>query len=595
MTLATRRFSPLVRITAACALSLMLIPASGCKRTRSHIAGFFSRFHHRKSISQPNAPDYAGDIQDLVADSQLSTLKWPNYSDYQPYVQTFYDDRNFELAWTRDGKPTAPAVAFIQAFAAAGAKGLNPEDYDASRWAARVQELKTNPDDAIPNFDAAMTVCVMRFISDLRVGRVNPQHFNFDINVQEKKYDLAEFLSDNAVDATDVPRLIATVEPNSEQYRKTEQALAHYLDLAKQQQQQNAPPLPTVAKAISPGEPYPAAAQLLTRLQLEGDASNSTASPGIYTDAIGAAVKSYQHRHGLTEDGKLTPQTIASLNVPLTERVIQLQDSLERWRWLPDEYLNAPLMVNLPEFVLRGYTPDHHVEFTMKVVVGQQLHEHNTPVFAHMMKYLIFRPYWNVPTDIARKELVPHMAKDHGYLAAKNFEVTDSKGNVLTNYTAQQVAQGGVLVREKPGPKNSLGLVKFIFPNTYDVYLHSTPALELFTRSRRDFSHGCVRVQEPAKLATWVLQNQQDKGELWNQQKVEDTMNKGPDNHTVVLNKPIPIVIFYVTGIAAEDGHTHFFDDLYGYDAQMQAVLAKGPPYPTAPQSVKKTTPGDTD
>ena len=173
--------------------------------------------------------------------------------------------------------------------------------------------------------------------------------------------------------------------------------------------------------------------------------------------------------------------------------------------------------------------------------------------------------------------------------------MTDSKGNVLTNYTAQQVAQGGVLVREKPGPKNSLGLVKFIFPNTYDVYLHSTPAPELFTHSRRDFSHGCVRVQEPAKLATWVLQNQQDKGDDWDMQKVDAAMKSGPDNRTVSLKKPIPIVIFYVTGIAAEDGHIHFFDDIYGYDAQMQAVLAKGPPYPTAPQSVKKTASGDTD
>jgi len=598
MTLAARRSTPLIRIATACMLTLVLLSTTGCRRTRSHIAGFFSRFHHRKSISQPNAPDYAGDIQDLIATPQLDTLKWPNFSDYQNAVQTFYADRNFELAWTRDGKPTAAATGFLQAFSNAGAKGLNPEDYDASRWPARLAEIKTNPDDAIPGFDVAMTVCVMRFISDLRVGRVNPQHFNFDINVQEKKYDLAEFLSDHAVDATDVPQLLTTVEPNSDQYRRTEAALAHYLDLAQQQQQQNAAPLPTVTKPLSPGDPYPAAAQLLSRLQLEGDAKSTSPIPAaaIYTQSLSDAVKFYQHRHGLTEDGKLTPQTIASLNVPLTQRVIQLQDALERWRWLPDEYLNAPLQVNLPEFVLRGYSPTHQLDFTMRVVVGQQLHEHNTPVFTNTMKYLIFRPYWNVPVDIARKELVPHMLKDKNYLAAKNFEVTDSKGNVLTSYTPEQVAHGAVLVREKPGPKNSLGLVKFIFPNTYDVYLHSTPAPELFTRSRRDFSHGCVRVQEPDKLAVWVLQNQQDKGSAWDLDKVHAAFNDAArNNYTVSLKQPIPIVIFYVTGIAAEDGHTHFFDDLYGYDAQMQAVLAKGPPYPVAPESVKKTNPGDTD
>ena len=148
----------------------------------------------------------------------------------------------------------------------------------------------------------------------------------------------------------------------------------------------------------------------------------------------------------------------------------------------------------------------------MKVVVGKMLGEHATPVFTHMMRYLIFRPYWNVPTDIARKELVPHMVTNHGYLATKNFEVTNTKGVVLTNYTTKQVAQGGVMVREKPGPKNSLGLVKFMFPNQYDIYLHSTPAPELFNRSRRDFSHGCIRVQEPDKLAVWVLQGQEDRG-----------------------------------------------------------------------------------
>src|SRR5439155_5901990 len=164
-------------------------------------------------------------------------------------------------------------------------------------------------------------------------------------------------------------------------------------------------------------------------------------------------VKTYQHRHGLTEDGRLTQQTIDSLNVPLADRVTQLQDTLERWRWLPEPYVNPRLMVNLPEFVLRGYTPEHKLDFTMRVVVGKVVGEHQTPVFAHMMKYLIFRPYWNVPVDIARKELVPHMTAKPGYLESKNYEVTTSKGEVLTDYTTKQVAQGGVMVREKPGPK----------------------------------------------------------------------------------------------------------------------------------------------
>jgi murein L,D-transpeptidase YcbB/YkuD len=615
--------------------------------------------HTRRSTSAPNTADYADNIKTLVATPQLAVLRWPNYSDYQPAVTTFYDDRNYELAWLRDLKPTSESTAFLQAFAGASDKGLNPEDYDASRWPARLKAIAqiaaahdtSDPaQDSVAQFDVFMTICVMRYISDLRIGRVNPQHFNFGIDVASKKYDLAEFVSDNAVDAKDVPALIQSVEPDSNQYRDTEAALVRYLSLAKQQQLAKAPPLPDVGKAtVSPGGSYPAAGQLLARLQLEGDApgdyplevpqpaqtaqqvqkprhprtskaiasaesllhhrkSPSPASanpsapvfnppglPPIYTAAMADAVKLYQHRHGLTDDGRLTSETIQSLNVPLTERVIQLQNSLERWRWLPDEYVNAPLIVNLPEFVLRGYTPDHTVDFTMKVVVGKVIGDHDTPVFAHMMRYLIFRPYWNVPQDIVAKELMPHIrASGVGYLASHNFEVTDSKGNVLTSFSAAQVAHGGVLVREKPGPKNSLGLVKFMFPNPYDIYLHSTPATELFDRTRRDFSHGCVRVQKPEDLAVWVLANSKTPGD-WDADKVHSAMTTGADNYTVSLKTPIPIVIFYVTAIAAEDGHIHFFNDLYGYDQKLQQVLAKGPPYPVQPDpDIPVPTPGDT-
>ena len=162
----------------------------------------------------------------------------------------------------------------------------------------------------------------------------------------------------------------------------------------------------------------------------------------LYDAELSKGVKSFQHRHGIAEDGKLTAQTIASMNVPLTARVVQLQNSLERWRWLPDPYLNAPLIVNLPEFVLHGYTPEHKPDFTMKVVVGKVVGEHETPVFAQMMKYLVFRPYWNVPVDIARKELAPHVATNQGYLASKNFEVTDSKGSLLTKLYGEAGGSG---------------------------------------------------------------------------------------------------------------------------------------------------------
>jgi L,D-transpeptidase YcbB len=579
------------RIGSTCVLAALLL-AGGCRK-------------HRKTTSMENTTDYAENLQALVATKKLPSLRWPDFSDYQAYVTQFYDDRNFEVAWTRDGRPTAAARGFLEAFQDAGAKGLIPEDYDAPLWAGRVMKLE-GPDhkpaaDALSEFDVAMTVNVMRYISDLRIGRVNPSHFNFDINVQSKKYDLAEFISDHAVDATDVPKLIASVEPDSEQYRATQAALGRYLGLARQQAESAdlSKPLPMVAKPVSVGASYAGAAALAERLKLEGDLAGDVAAEGTATrfnQDLAEGVKSYQHRHGITEDGKLTPQTVKSLNVPLTERVVQLENSLERWRWLPAQYVNAPLMVNLPEFVLHGYDAEHKPAFTMKVVVGKVVGEHETPVFAHMMKYLVFRPYWTVPVDIAKKELVPHMSAKPGYLESRNYEVVNSKGEVQTGYTVKQVAQGGYMVRERPGPKNSLGLVKFMFPNQYDIYLHSTPSVSLFDQTRRDFSHGCIRVQRPEDLALWVLQNQKDKGgDGWDLEKVHEAMANGPDNKTIALKTPIPIVIFYLTGLVEDDGQVHFFDDIYGYDAEMQKVMAKGPPYPVKPEPVvAKTKPGDT-
>ncbi|HEU4636618.1 MAG TPA: L,D-transpeptidase family protein [Edaphobacter sp.] len=558
---------------------------------------FFSGCHrHRKTTSAPNTTNYSDDLQPLVASRKLTFLRWPNVSDYEPLVKTFYDDRNYEIAWTRDGKPTAAAQGFIQAFADAAAKGLDPEDYDSSRWAARIQSLSSGHEDAVSKFDVAMTVNVMRFISDLRIGRVNPQHFNFGINVADKKYDLAEFVSDNAIDISDVPKLLSTVEPDSENYRRTEQALAHYVELARHESTGPvAQPLPTITKPLKIGDPYPAAAELEQRLILEDDITSADAdnqsqtaeAPHVLTKAISEGLRHYQERHGLAVDGRLTPDTIKSLNVPMSQRVAQLQYALERWRWLPDPYLNPKLLVNLPEFVLRGYDPDNKLHFKMKVVVGKVIGEHQTPVFARMMRYLIFRPYWNVPISIVRKELIPHIRANHSYLEAKNFEVYNNKGQVVSGYTINQLAQGGLMVRERPGPKNSLGLVKFMFPNQYDIYLHATPATELFNRTRRDFSHGCVRVEKPTDLAAWLLEGQKDKdGQEWSLEKVQQAMNAGPNNYQVNLKTPIPIVIFYVTAEVEEDGHVHFFDDIYGYDESLRKVLEKGPPYPIRPDAV---------
>lgn len=581
------------RLGAVCVLGVLLTTI-GCHRKR-------------KTKSAPKSDAYADAIKPIVASKHLKAMHWPDFADYGPLVETFYEDRNYEVAWVDDaGKPTRQAQGFLEAFGAADQKGLNPGDYDAGLWDGRIQKLAAKNDEDVATFDAAMTVSVMRYVSDLRIGRVNPTHFNFDINTQDKKYDLPEYVSDNAVDAGDVPGLIRSVEPDSEQYRKLETALGHYLDLAKQQaaHAELQAALPTVTKAVGVGVAYAALVPLVQRLAFEGDlaaqpaANPDTAANSVYTQELAAGVKQYQARHGLPADGKLTSATIASLNVPMGRRVQQIGDTLERWRWLPNDYVNPALMVNLPEFVLRGYTEDHVRDFTMKVVVGKVVGDHDTPVFAHRMKYIIFRPFWNVPQSIIKKELTGHLhARGIGYLAAKNFETVDARGNRV-DASVQQVEHGGVVVREKPGPKNSLGLIKFMFPNEYDIYLHSTPQPALFDRSRRDFSHGCVRVQRPADLAVWVMSRGKAEPGDWDLGKVNQSMETGPDNHQVNLKQNLPIVIFYMTANIGDDGQTEFFDDLYGYDRKLEAVLAKGRPYPTQQVKVNPNaliTPGDTN
>jgi murein L,D-transpeptidase YcbB/YkuD len=446
-----------------------------------------------------------------------------------------------------------------------------------------------------------MTITAMRYISDLHSGRVNPQHLNFDIDVPAKRaaFDLAAYLNDHVAEADDVTEALDAVEPQNPMYSGTEKALQQYLALARQQHASPTPPLAPISKTISVGQPYPASAlyALASRLAFEGDlpfvpAGESTVGT-VYSQDISDAVKHYQQRHGLTPDGKLTQSTIDSLNVPMDVRVQQLNLSLERWRWLADPYTNPRLLENLAEFVVRAYEPDHTLAFKMKTVNGQAKGNHDTPVFTRTMKFLVFRPYWNVPPSIIKKELVPHIQRSGiGYLAQKNYEVFKADGTVVTDYTEHDIEHLRYNVREKPGPRNSLGLVKFMFPNEYDVYMHSTPELNLFNLTRRDRSHGCVRLEHADQMAEWVLNGQGD----WDTEKIADAMNsEDTDNKQVSLKTQLPVVIFYLTATADEDGTTHFFDDIYGYDKQLEDILDKGMPYPSTPAKVNpKLTPGET-
>jgi L,D-transpeptidase YcbB len=522
-------------------------------------------------------------LRAIIKAGNLSDLRWPDFSDYQKHTQKFYESYGYSLPWVSGMEPTAQAKQMIALLLQAEQKGLAAEDYDGPRWSARLAKLKpaapqASEADAV-RFDVALTVCAMRYISDLHVGKVNPKHFDFGLDIEAKKYDLPEFLKENVVDASDVASVVAKVEPPYPGYRRTLQALHAYLELAKEYDGNQ---LPAIQKTIAPGDSYQGIPQLTRLLRLVGDLPASASLPTdttVYQAPLVDAVRSFQGRHGRVQDAKITTQTLADLNVPLTSRVRQMQLTLERWRWLPVGLHSALIVANIPEFRLRAYDENYHVALSMNVVVGKA-YDHDTPVFSDTMQYVVFRPYWNVPYSISKGEFLPRLVRDPDYLAKKGFEVVNSRQEVVTsgavtNDVLAQLRAGKLFIRQLPGPKNSLGLAKFIFPNSFSVYMHDTPAQEFFAKSRRDFSHGCIRLEKPADLAVWVLRD--DPG--WGMEHVRAAMNGSP-NQQVNLAHPIPVFIVYGTVIVNEDGLVHFYNDIYGHDAALEKVLAKGYPYP---------------
>jgi murein L,D-transpeptidase YcbB/YkuD len=512
-------------------------------------------------------------IESLVARGVIPDMHRPDFRDYQASVREFYVARSYAPAWVQGAAVSARGQAVIQVFQDAWKKGLDPEDYDASRWDARRQGLQQGGDPAA--FDVALTVSTMRYISDLHIGRINPRHVQFDLSVEEKKYDLADFLANKVLTAADLNAVLASVEPPFGGYQRTEAALVRYTELARQDEGEK---LPVPAKAIDPGQPYSGLAQLTNLLQRVGDLPADTQSgggPQVYEGALVEGVKRFQRRHGLDADGRLGPATVKAMNVPLADRVGQLQLALERWRWLPDTFSAPPILVNIPDFRLRALDASNAVAMDMRVVVGAAMRT-ETPVFSRDMTYVVFRPYWVVPPGIMRRSTLPAIRRNRNYLADNRYEVTTPGGKVVTSGTVSDdvlagLESGKLMVRQRPGPNNALGLVKLIFPNEHAVYLHSTPATELFSRSRRDFSSGCIRVEKPAELTTWALRDNPG----WPLERVQQAMQSGPDNVTVKLVRPIPVFIVYGTAIAYPDGEVHFYDDLYGHDARLRAALAK--------------------
>lgn len=533
--------------------------------------------------AEPLGPEGQASLHAILGAGNLPDLRWPDFSDHRDDAVKFYEAYGYALPWVREMGATPQARAIIAVLESADEKGLSADDYDGPRWAERLSHLRPatrEPTDSeLVRFDVALTVSAMRYISDLHVGRVNPQHLDFEVDVAQRRYNLPEFLREHLVDASDVPGVLRQIEPPYPGYQRTIQALGRYREIVRRDDGETLPP---IQKPVKPGDSYQGVPRLVRLLRLVGDLPEDAAlvpDGTVYEGPLVDAVKNFQQRNGLTPDGRIDAPTLAELNVPLSRRVRQMELTLERWRWLPDEYQHSPIVVNVPEFRLRAYDDQFDIAVTMKVVVGKA-YGHNTPIFMAKMRSVIFRPYWNVPLSIAEAEVIPSLKRNPAYLTKENMEVVDSHENVVSSETVtdemlREVREGKLSFRQRPGPTNSLGLIKFMFPNEYDVYMHDTPATELFSKSRRDFSHGCIRLEKPVDLAVWVLRNNPG----WDMDRIRTAMN-GTQTEEVTLAHPIFVLIVYGTVIVSEDGVVHFYDDIYGHDAALEQALQKGYPYP---------------
>ena len=465
-------------------------------------------------------------------------------------MRSFYNARNYQYAWFFNDGPAEQVYNFLNL----------QNDYiaysrDSSLYDPSLQQV----------FDTLETGGHVFPLNDS--SRLNAE---LTLTNQFFRYAAQDFLGDSKLNISDlkwfIPRkkidIVATLDslisnkgekivsyaPVNPYYLHLKEKLLQYYDIEKDG---GWPPINTDIKKLKKGDSAAVISRIKHQLFLTGDFREADTS-GSFTDSLVAAVKHFQHRHGLTEDGIIAGNTLQQIRQSVQTRIRQMLLNLERMRWVPSEISTDYILVNIPEFRLHVFEKGK-LKFSMKVVVGSG--QNNTVIFRGDLKYVVFSPYWNVPPGILKKEILPGMQKDRNYLARHNMEINGYSGS-LPN------------VREKPGPNNSLGRVKFLFPNNYNIYLHDTPAKSLFGESRRAFSHGCIRLSEPKKLAEFLLRDDS----TWTAAKISAAMNSGKEKY-VTLKETVPVFIGYFTAWVDSKGQLNFRDDVYGHDKRLAEKL----------------------
>ncbi|HSL20867.1 MAG TPA: L,D-transpeptidase family protein [Vicinamibacterales bacterium] len=486
-------------------------------------------------------------------------------------LRAFYAERRYQPAWIDGTVPRPQLDALLSALDGADRHGLDPELYDLgplSQARAQVRRrllgrARFEPGLVAP-VDLRLSAAWLAYASDLANGVTERPHADPAWRIRPRTIDLLPLLR-SALDGNRVEETVRELAPSNDAYRRLADAREKYREIEKAG---GWPRLPQNLR-LRRGQRSLHLAALAKRLAASGDLPAGGSPPGTYDGRLQDAVRRFQARHGIEPDAAIGRETVTAMNVPVSTRIRQIELNMERWRWFPRDLGPRHIRVNVPEYRLEVRDSGRTV-MEMRVVVGAK--ETPTPIFSDSMTTLVFAPFWNVPDSIATDETLPAMMSDPDYLARNNIEIVSTSGEVVDPSTIDWFsAMGGdefpYRFRQRPGTTNSLGLVKFLFPNDFDVYLHDTPARTLFGRSYRALSHGCVRVEDPVKLAEYLLANRQD----WDSARIQQAMQGDEERH-VKLPHPVPVHLMYWTARVDDGGSLLFFADLYGHDARQWSV-----------------------
>jgi L,D-transpeptidase YcbB len=476
--------------------------------------------------------------------------------------ERFYETREQALAWTGPAN-AALFQDLVLAVRAASAHGLDPEDYHLAALEA------VDPNTASRDADELATDAYLTLGAHLLAGRLNPVSIEPDWTAASRGRDLAAYLQ-SALSNGAIHESLEALAPVQPGYQALREALTRYRAMAENDN------WPTVdaGATFRPGDRGPRVAQLRARLAATGDIDATSEDPDLFDETLAGAVRAFQHRAGLDSDGIVGAQTLVQLNTPVNDRVRQIEANLERWRWLPDDMGRRHIRVNIADFSLEAWH-NGTVERTHDVIVGQLFRR--TPVFSGNMSYFVLNPWWETPPSLAVRDKLPAFRRDPSAVSRLGFQVIDRSGALVDPDTidwANTPASGfPYRLRQAPGPLNALGEVKFMFPNSHNVYLHDTPTRGLFAQRQRNFSSGCIRVRDPLELAQWVAMD----AEGWSADRLM-SVAAGNTETRVSLARHIPVHILYSTVVPDEVSGVRFLNDIYGRDSAVMDAMAAPPP-----------------